>query len=347
MIRFECDYLEGAMPPVLEAIARANLEQNPGYGFDPHSDRARDLIRRACQAPDAGVYFLVGGTQANLTVIAASLKNYQGVIAPQTSHIFNHETGAIEATGHKILSVEKPDGKLTARQVRQVCEAYWNESHCLFFVQPAMVYISQTTEVGTMYSRDEIAAIHDVCRQYHMRLFVDGARLGYALAAPGSDMTLADLPQICDVFTIGGTKQGALFGEAVVIMDKELDREFPYNIKQRGGLLAKGWLLGVQYEALFTDDLYMKGARHAADLAIKLREGLIDAGYSFLYDHQTNQQLPILTAQQFEKITKSYSVDRFADLPDGRIAIRICTSWATKEEDVAALLADMKTLNQK
>ena len=239
MVRFECDYLEGAPLPVLEAIAKANLEQNPGYGFDPHSDHARDLIRQACQAPEAGVYFLVGGTQANLTVIASCLKNYQGVIAPQTSHIFNHETGAIEATGHKILSVETADGKLTAQQVRDVCQAYWKETHALFFVQPGMVYISQTTEVGTMYSRAEIAAIHDVCKEYGMKLFVDGARLGYALAAPDSDMTLADLPQICDVFTVGGTKQGALFGEAVVIMDEDLSKEFPYHIKQRGGLLAR------------------------------------------------------------------------------------------------------------
>ena len=168
MVRFECDYLEGAPLPVLEAIAKANLEQNPGYGFDSHSDHARDLIRQACQAPEAGVYFLVGGTQANHTVIASCLKNYQGVIAPQTSHIFNHETGAIEATGHKILSVETADGKLTAQQVRDVCQAYWKETHALFFVQPGMVYISQTTEVGTMYSRAEIAAYHDVCKEYGM-----------------------------------------------------------------------------------------------------------------------------------------------------------------------------------
>lgn len=344
MVRFECDYLEGAPLPVLEAIAKANLEQNPGYWFDSHSDHARDLIRQACQAPEAGVYFLVGGTQANLTVIASCLKNYQGVIAPQTSHIFNHETGAIEATGHKILSVETADGKLTAQQVRDVCQAYWKETHALFFVQPGMVYISQTTEVGTMYSRAEIAAIHDVCKEYGMKLFVDGARLGYALAAPDSDMTLADMPQICDVFTVGGTKQGALFGEAVVIMDEDLSKEFPYHIKQRGGLLAKGWLLGVQYEALFTDDLYMKSARHAADLAVKVYKGLKEAGYSFLYEHQTNQQLPIVTEEQLKTISQSYSVDHFADLPDGRIAIRICTSWATKEEDVDALLAFMKTL---
>lgn len=344
MIRFECDYLEGAPAQVLEAIAKANLEQHPGYGFDPHSDHAKDLIRQACRSPQAGVYFLVGGTQANLIVLAAGLKPYQGVIAPQTSHIFNHETGAIEATGHKILSVETKDGKLTAQQVKEVCRSYWNETHKLFFVQPGMVYVSQTTEVGTMYSKAELAAIYDVCNEYHMKLFVDGARLGYALEAPGSDMTLADLPQLCSVFTIGGTKQGALFGEAVVVMDDELSREFPYHIKQRGGLMAKGWLLGVQYEALFTDDLYLKLAKHAADLAVKVHDGLKSAGFDFYFDHMTNQQLPVLTQAQFDALSREYSFDLFAALPDGRIAARICTSWATKQEDIEKLLSDLKKL---
>lgn len=344
MIRFECDYLEGAPAQVLEAIAKANLEQHPGYGFDPHSDHAKDLIRQACRSPQAGVYFLVGGTQANLIVLAAGLKPYQGVIAPQTSHIFNHETGAIEATGHKILSVETKDGKLTAQQVKAVCRSYWNETHKLFFVQPGMVYVSQTTEVGTMYSKAELAAIYDVCKEYHMKLFVDGARLGYALEAPGSDMTLADLPHLCSVFTIGGTKQGALFGEAVVVMDDELSREFPYHIKQRGGLMAKGWLLGVQYEALFTDDLYLKLAKHAADLAVKVHDGLKSAGFDFYFDHMTNQQLPVLTQAQFDALSREYSFDLFAALPDGRIAARICTSWATKQEDIEKLLSDLKKL---
>lgn len=344
MIRFECDYLEGAPQAVLEALMNASAQQNPGYGFDSHCDRAKDLIRKTCEAPSAGVHFLVGGTQANLTIITACLKDYQGVIAPVTSHIFNHETGAIEATGHKILAIPTDDGKLTAAQVRKACQDYWTETHKLFFVQPGMVYISQTTEVGTMYSKVELAAIYDVCREYHMKLFIDGARLGYALAAPGNDITFADLPNLCDVFTIGGTKQGALCGEAVIITDPGVDSEFPYYMKQRGALLAKGWVVGVQYEALFADGLYLKLAGHAADLAVKIHHTLKDMGYTFLYDHLTNQQLPILTADQFHTLNNAFAVDHFADLPDGRIAARICTSWATKEEDVDALLHFMKTL---
>lgn len=344
MIRFECDYLEGAPPEVLEALVNASTQQHPGYGMDSVCDHAKDLIRKTCEAPTAGVHFLVGGTQANLTIIAACLKDYQGVIAPVTSHIFNHETGAIEATGHKILAIPTDDGKLTAAKVRKACQDYWTETHKLFFVQPGMVYISQTTEVGTMYTKAELTAIYDVCREYHMKLFIDGARLGYALAAPDADITFTDLPNLCDVFTIGGTKQGALCGEAVVITDATLDREFPYYMKQRGALLAKGWVVGVQYEALFTDDLYLKLAGHAATLAVKIHQALKDMGYSFLYDHQTNQQLPVLTAQQFHQLNNEFSVDHFADLPDGRIVARICTSWATKEDDVNALLQYMKTL---
>lgn len=344
MIRFECDYLEGAPPEVLEALVNASTQQHPGYGMDSVCDHAKDLIRKTCEAPTAGVHFLVGGTQANLTIIAACLKDYQGVIAPVTSHIFNHETGAIEATGHKILAIPTDDGKLTAAQVRKTCQDYWTETHKLFFVQPGMVYISQTTEVGTMYTKAELTAIYDVCREYHMKLFIDGARLGYALAAPDADITFTDLPNLCDVFTIGGTKQGALCGEAVVITDATLDREFPYYMKQRGALLAKGWVVGVQYEALFTDDLYLKLAGHAATLAVKIHQALKEMGYSFLYDHQTNQQLPVLTAQQFHQLNNEFSVDHFADLPDGRIVARICTSWATKEDDVDALLQYMKTL---
>ncbi|WP_301859796.1 low specificity L-threonine aldolase [uncultured Megasphaera sp.] len=345
MIRFECDYLEGAPQPVLDAVVKASAQQHPGYGFDENSDHAKQLIRKACQLPaSGGVHFLVGGTQANLTIIAALLKPYQGVIAPDTSHISNHETGAIEATGHKILALSTDDGKLHASQVEALCAAYEKETHKLFFVQPGMVYVSQTTEMGTMYTKQELADLYAVCRKYGLKVFVDGARLGYALAAPDCDMTLADLPQLCDVFTLGGTKQGALFGEAVVTTDAQLNRDLPYHIKQHGGLLAKGWLLGVQYEALFTDNLYLRLAKHAADLAVRIHDSLAAMGFSFLYEHRTNQQLPILTEDQFTKLNEQFSVDHFADLPDGRIAARICASWATKEDDVTALLAYMKTL---
>lgn len=344
MIRFECDYLEGAPVQVIEAIAKANMEQNAGYGEDAHCEHAKELIRQVCDAPEAKVAFLVGGTQTNLTVIASALKNYQGVIAPQTAHINNHETGAIEATGHKVMSIPTDTGKITGKQVRDVCRQYWNDTHALHIVQPGMVYISQTTEIGTLYSRREIEEIYAVCREYHILLFIDGARIGYGIESPGSDLKLHDFPKFCDVFTIGGTKQGALFGEAVVILDKILKQEFSYHVKQRGGLLAKGWLLGVQFETLFTDGLYIKLAKHAADLAVTLHQGFASSGFSFYVDHLTNQQLPILTREQAEKLGKNYSFDYFASLDDGRLACRFCTSWATREENVEALLADIKKI---
>lgn len=344
MIRFECDYLEGAPQEVINAIGKVNFEQNPGYGDDSHCARAKALIKEACAAEDSEVFFVVGGTQANLTIIGAGLKNYQGVIAPVTAHINCHEAGAIEATGHKVLTVRTADGKLLPEQIDKICRDYWNETHCTHIVQPGMVYISQTTEVGTLYSKAEVAAIYETCKKNKLKLFIDGARIGYAVQAPGSDLTLADLPRCCDVFTIGGTKQGALFGEAVVVNDEELKKEFPYHVKQRGALLAKGWLLGVQYEVLFTDNLFLKLADHAAQLAVKLREGFKAAGFEFLYDHETNQQLPVFTPEQVKKLSRKYTFDHFADMKDGRIATRFCTSWATREEAIDALLEDIKTL---
>ena len=345
MIRFESDYLEGSVPEILEALAASAGEQHPGYGTDERTEHARELIRQACDAPDAGVYFVVGGTQINLTVIGAALKNYQGVLAPVTSHINVHEAGAIELTGHKVLILPSEDGKLQPQQIEEYCRAYQADTHGFHIVQPGMVYISQTTETGTLYSKAELEAIHDVCRRYDLILFVDGARLGYALESPDCDMTLPDLARLCDVFTIGGTKQGALFGEAAVITNETLKREFPYHVKQRGALLAKGWLLGLQFETLFTDDLYFKAARHAADLAVVLHEGLKKLGFEFFYHHRTNQQLPILTKEQCDKLAeKEFTFDHFGDLPDGRVAIRLCTSWATKAEDVDALLTAMEEL---
>ena len=345
MIRFECDYLEGAAPQILEAIAQANYEQNPGYGCDPHTERACELIREACKTKDIAVCFVVGGTQANLTVIGAALKNYQGVIAPVTSHINTHEAGAIELTGHKVISVSSPDGKIRPEQVEKRCKAYTADAHRTHLVQPGMVYISQTTEVGTLYTKAEVKALHDVCKKYGLFLFLDGARLGYAVESPGNDLTLEDLPHLCDVFTIGGTKQGALFGEAAVIVDEELKCEFPYHIKQRGALLAKGWLLGIQYETLFTDNLYFRLARHAADLAVKMHKGFKEAGFDFLHNHETNQQLPIFTQTQFDKLKeKGFYFDHFADMKDGRIVTRFCTSWATDPANVDKLLEAIKDL---
>lgn len=344
MIRFECDYLEGAAPQILAAVEKANFEQNPGYGADRHCENARKLIKEACRAEKSDVHFVVGGTQANLTIIGAALKNYQGVLAPVTSHINTHEAGAIELTGHKVMSIHTPDGKLRPEDIEKQCRIYADDTHQTHIVQPGMVYISQTTEVGTLYSRAEVGELYKACKKYGILLFIDGARLGYAVTAPGNDFMLEDVAQYCDVFTVGGTKQGALFGEAVVIQDETLKREFPYHVKQRGALLAKGWLLGIQYETLFTDGLYLKLAKHAADLAVKLHQGFKDAGFAFLYDHETNQQLPVFTKEQFKKLSETYSFDHFADVEDGKIATRFCTSWATKEEDVEQLLAAVREL---
>ena len=255
MVRFECDYAAGAHPKVLQALVDTNLEEHPGYGTDPHCDRARALLRDLCQAPDAHIHFLVGGTQANTTVISAALRPHQGVICAQTGHINVHESGAVEATGHKVLTIPSQDGKLTAHQIAQFCQGHYDDPTAEHTVQPGLIYLSHPTELGTVYSVAELEDIRRVADQYHLTLFVDGARLVYGLAA--SDVTLPDLARLCDVFYLGGTKAGTLFGEAVVITQDSLKQDFRYLIKRHGGLLAKGRLLGVQFEALLEDGLYL------------------------------------------------------------------------------------------
>ena len=272
MIRFECDYTEGAHPRILEALIRTNMEQTKGYSEDEHCENARKLIREKCGSADADVHFLVGGTQTNMTVIAAALRPHQGVICAQSGHINVHETGAVEATGHKVLALPSEDGKITADQIKTVCDEHDHDEH---MVQPGMVYISNPTENGTLYNKKELQAISEVCKEYGLPLFLDGARLGYGLAAQGNDITLPDLAQYCDVFYIGGTKVGALFGEAVVITREALKKDFRYFIKQKGGMLAKGRLLGIQFEELFRDDLYMEVSAHADRLAMKIRKAFV------------------------------------------------------------------------
>lgn len=256
MIRFECDYAEGAAPQILERLTQTNLEQTPGYAVDKHCQRARELIREACGAPQAAVEFLVGGTQTNQTVISAALRPYQGVLCAQTGHINTHETGAIEATGHKVLALPSQDGRITPEQVERFCAAHWADPTREHTVQPGMLYLSQPTETGLLYSRTELEGFRAVCGRYGMYLYIDGARCGYGLAAPGNDVELTDLARLTDVFYIGGTKVGALFGEAVVISNPALQRDFRSCIKRHGGMLAKGRLLGLQFEALFEDNLY-------------------------------------------------------------------------------------------
>lgn len=343
MIRFECDYGEGAHPAILQKLLETNMEQTPGYGEDLYCQRAAERIKELCQAPEAQVHFLVGGTQANTTVIGSILRPHQGVIAAQTAHINVHETGAIEATGHKVLTVESTDGKVRPEQIQAIYDAHWQDCSHEHMVQPGMVYISQSTENGTIYTLAELEALSAVCRRLALPLFMDGARLGFALAAV-SDMTLADIARFCDVFYIGGTKLGALFGEAVVIMNPSLQKDFRYAIKQRGGMLAKGRLLGLQFEVLFNDGLYEQISRHGVQQAMRIKDAFIAAGCPFRYDSPSNQQFPILTEAQLAKLAEQYAYSFIEKLSDGRSVVRFCTSWATKESDVDRLVADIAAL---
>lgn len=344
MIRFECDYTEGAHPLIMQKLLETNMEQTIGYGNDPYCEHARVLIREACKQDKADVHFLVGGTQANTTVIASILKSHQGAIAADTGHINVHETGAIEATGHKVLPLTSENGKINATQIAEYVDAHWADSDHEHMVQPGMVYISQPTEYGTTYSKKELEDIYKVCQEKNIYLFVDGARLGYALAARDTDWTLPDLAANCDVFYIGGTKVGALFGEAVVITNPVIQKDFRYSIKQHGGMLAKGRLLGIQFETLFTNNLYYSISKHAIDCAMQVKEAFVKKGYSFLYESSTNQQFPIISTADMEKLSSRYTFSTWEKYDDSHYVVRFCTSWATKEENVKALCNDIADL---
>ncbi len=346
MIYFNNDYSEGCHPQVLAALTKTNMEQTSGYGMDPYCARAAEKICALCGMKDLSVHFLVGGTQTNLTVIASALRPHQGVLGAETAHVQVHESGAIEATGHKVLSLPTKDGKITADQIRNVVEAHFADEAAEHMVQPKLVYISNPTELGTIYSLAELEAISTACRDLGLYLFLDGARLGYGLTASGNDVTMADLARLCDVFYIGGTKVGALFGEAVVISNRELARDFRYLIKQRGGMLAKGRLLGVQFDALFTDDLYFKISAHANALADRIRETLDRLGYPLLVPGTTNQVFPILPDSLLEKLKADFSFTQQERVDATHRAIRFCTSWATTEENVDALCAAIENLSQ-
>lgn len=341
MILFNSDYTEGAHPRILERLMETNLEQTTGYGEDAYCEAAREAIRKVCDAPEADVHFLVGGTQANFTVISSALKPYQGVLCADTGHINVHETGAVEACGHKVLALPGKDGKITAEQIRNAHDLHWSDESHEHIAQPKMVYISHPTELGTLYTKGELEEIGRVCRECGLYLFLDGARLGYGLMAPGTDVTIADIAKICDVFYIGGTKVGALFGEAVVIMNPQLKPDFLYCIKQKGGMLAKGRLLGIQFLELFRDGLYFEIAKHAIDMAMILKEGLKEKGYSFFMDSVTNQQFIMIEDEKLEKIREKYGVTYQQRYDETHSVIRLCTSWATTEENVRSLLADL------
>ena len=334
MYSFRNDYSEGAHPKVLKALTETNLEQTQGYGLDPRCQKAADLIRALCATPDADVHFLVGGTQANLLTIEALTKPYEAVIAAHTGHIHVHETGAVEATGRKVLTVPSPDGKLTPAMVESVSELHSNEHQ----VKPAMAYVSNTTETGTVYSKAELTALRQCCDRHGLLLFLDGARLGSALAC--SDLTLGDYAALTDAFYIGGTKNGALFGEALVLPRPRAD--FRWYMKRRGAMLAKGRLLGVQFQALLEDGTFLDAARHANGLALRLRDGIAALGYSLPVESPSNQQFPVLpnaVVERLQAMGYEFEVDHAVD--DRHTLIRLVTSWATPEQAVENFLRDL------
>ena len=342
MYRFQCDYTEGAHPAIMQRMVETNYEQTNGYGLDPYCDSARKKIKDLCKCQEADVHFLVGGTQANTTVISAALRPYQGAVAAISGHINVHETGAIEATGHKVLPLPSEDGKINAAQVDEMCHAHWNDNSFEHMVQPGLVYISHPTENGTLYTKKELMDLYKVCKKYDILLFLDGARLGYGLMAETNDITLEDLAKYTDVFCIGGTKVGALFGEAVVITNDALKKDFRYMIKQNGGMLAKGRLLGIQFDTLFTDDLYFKISAHADELAMKLRKAFVEKGYRLLYDSYTNQQFPVIPNTHLDKLKEKYVFEFWSKASETESVVRFCTSWATKPEAVDELIRDIE-----
>lgn len=344
MIQFQCDYNEGAHPRILERLIQTNLEQTVGYGEDHYCESARNVIKEVCGRADADVHFLVGGTQANATVISSVLKPYQGVVCAHTGHINVHETGAIEHGGHKVLAIPSKNGKLNADDLLKCIQDHYSEDGPEHTVQPGMVYISFSTETGTIYSLSEIRAIRHVCTEYGLPLFIDGARLGYGLASEGCDVTLKDIADLADVFYIGGTKQGALFGEAVVITNNDLKKDFRYCIKQNGGMLAKGRLLGIQFLTLFEDGLYFRLSEHAVSLALKIRDAFKAKGYPFIAYSPSNQQFPILPDEVLEKLGKDFLFSIWQKTDEKHTAVRFCTSWATSPEAVDKLLNAIEAL---
>ena len=350
MIYFNSDYLEGAHPAIMERLMQTNMEQTVGYGEDEYCAKAAAQIRSLCDAPDADVHFFVGATQANLTVIAAALKPWQGVLCADSGHIHVHETGSIEATGHKCLALPGKNGKITARQIRKAVEEHRANASHEHEVQPGMVYISNPTEVGTLYNKEELTDISAACYELGLYLFVDGARMAYGLTSPANDLSLQDYAALCDVFYLGGTKCGALFGEAVVITNDDLKPDFRYCLKQHGGMLAKGRLLGEQFLALLDGEdgsgssLYFTMAKKADEQALRIRAAFEAKGCKVLHDSPTNQQFFVLPDEWYDKMAETYAMTHMGKPDKHHTAVRVCTSWATKDEAVEQLIQDVATL---
>ncbi len=339
MIHFECDYIAGAHPQVLQALVRTNLEPHTGYGEDIYCTRAKEKIACACGDPAYQVELLTGGTQTNAVIIAAMLRDWEGVISAVTGHINGHEAGAVEYTGHKILPLPEHAGKINAVELKQYLENFHNDANREHMVWPGMVYISYPTEYGTLYTKAELEALSSICRSYDIPLFVDGARLGYGLMSEKCDLALPELAALCDVLYIGGTKVGALCGEAVVFTKGNRPAHFMNSVKKRGALLAKGRLLGVQFDALFTDGLYFEISRHAIAMAKELKAILMEKGLELYIDSYTNQQFPVLTDAQLTALEGKVGYSFWERLPDGRTVIRLATSWSTVQADLDALRA--------
>ena len=343
MIRFECDYGEGAAQPVLDLLQKTNLEQTPGYGMDDYCDQARGLIRKLCDAPDAGVHFFVGATQANFTVVDALLKPWQGVLCADSGHINVHETGAVEATGHKCLALPSVQGKITAQQVRDAYDAHWADASHEHIAQPGMVYISNPTEDGTLYTKEELTDLSATCYDCGLYLFVDGARMAYGLASEANDLNLQDYANLCDVFYLGGTKCGALFGEALVITGAGLKYRFKAYMKQKGAVLAKGWLMGLQFALMLESGEYFEKTKQADEFAMQIRKAFEAKGIPFWVESFTNQQFVILTEQQKKMLAQGYYFEEEGTTQKGTV-VRFCTSWATSQAEVDALLGDIARL---
>ena len=337
MIYFDSDYLEGAHPAILAKLTETNLEQTPGYGNDKYCENARAKIKAACNCPQAQVYFISGGTQTNATVIDTLLASYQGVIAAQTGHIAAHEAGAVEFCGHKVITLPEHNGKLNAVDVEDYLETFYADESWEHMVIPGAVYISHPTEWGTLYTKQELQKLSEVCHKYDIPLFLDGARLGYGLTSDDTDVTLHDIAQLCDVFYIGGTKVGALLGEAVVITKPNLIPHFFTSIKQHGALLAKGRVLGIQFDVLFTDDLYLKIARNAIDKANKMKEIFKAKQYRFYLETPTNQQFIIMENSKKQELRQKISFSFWAKYDENHTIVRFATSWATTDEAIKEL----------
>lgn len=340
MKHFDSDYMEGAHPKVMQRLMETNLEQTTGYGSDEYTKEAKELVRKALGTEEVDVHFLVGGTQTNSTVIDALLMHHEGVLAAETARISVHESGAIESCGHKVLTLPSHEGKVDANEVKTYIKEFYADETYEHMVAPGMLYISYPTEYGTLYTKEELTALHNVCKEANIPLYIDGARLGYGLASNDCDITLKDLPTLCDVFYIGGTKVGALFGECVVARKGLLKHFFPL-IKQHGALLAKGRLLGIQFGTLFADNLYIDIAQHAIEMAMLLKKGFVEKGYQLFLDSPTNQQFFVLPNEVMDRLFKTTTFEVWGTRGETHTTVRFVTSWATRKEDVEELIKEL------